>query len=64
MFFFYTVPLIVCILAGIFFFTDKVHRNIALGLVVCILGFVPMLNVLFSCVAIVVLIVIACKNGK
>lgn len=61
MFWFYTIPLLVCILSGIYFFTgDK--KNVALGLVMCILGFVPFFNMFFAMLGIVVLIVMACRN--
>lgn len=61
MFWFYTIPLLACILSGIYFFTGK-KKNIALGLVMCVLGFVPFFNMFFACIGIVVLIVMACKN--
>lgn len=61
MFWFYTIPLLVCILTGIYFFTGE-KKNIALGLVICVLGFTPMLNIVVACIGILVLIVMACKN--
>ena len=61
MFWFYTIPLLVCILTGIYFFTGE-KKNIALGLVLCVLGFTPMLNIVVACIGILVLIVMACKN--
>lgn len=61
MFWFYTIPLLVCILTGIYFFTGE-KNNIALGLVMCVLGFTPMLNIAVACIGILVLIVMACKN--
>ena len=61
MFWFYTIPLLVCILTGIYFFTGE-EKNIALGLVMCVLGFVPFFNMFFACIGILVLIVMACKN--
>ena len=61
MFWFYTIPLLVCILTGIYFFTGE-KKNIALGLVMCVLGFTPMLNIAVACIGILVLIVMACKN--
>lgn len=62
MFWIYTIPLLACILSGVYFFTAQ-RKNIALGLVMCVLGFVPMFNILFACIGIVVLIVMACKNA-
>lgn len=61
MFWFYTIPLLVCILSGVFFFTEK-NKNVAAGLILCILGFVPMLNIAFACIGILVLVFMACKN--
>ena len=61
MFWFYTIPLLICILTGIYFFTGE-KKNIALGLVMCVLGFTPMLNIAVACIGILVLIVMACKN--
>lgn len=61
MFWFYTIPLLVCILSGVYFFTSK-DRNVAAGLILCILGFVPMFNMFFAMLGIVVLIVMACRN--
>lgn len=61
MFWFYTIPLLACILSGIYFFTGE-KKNIALGLVMCVLGFVPFFNMFFAMLGIVVLIVMACKN--
>lgn len=61
MFWFYTIPLLVCILTGVYFFVAQ-RKNVALGLVGCVLGFVPMFNILFACIGIVILIVMACKN--
>lgn len=61
MFWFYTIPLLVCILTGVYFFTGE-KKNVALGLVMCILGFVPFFNMFFAMLGIVVLIVMACKN--
>lgn len=61
MFWFYTIPFLVCILTGIYFFTGE-KKNIALGLVMCVLGFTPMLNIVVACIGILVLIVMACKN--
>lgn len=61
MFWFYTIPLLACILSGIYFFTGE-KKNVALGLVMCVLGFVPFFNMFFACIGIVVLIVMACKN--
>lgn len=61
MFWFYTIPLLACILSGVYFFTGE-KKNVALGLVICVLGFVPMFNILFAYIGIVVLIVMACKN--
>lgn len=61
MFWLYTIPLLGCILTGIYFFTSE-KKNIALGLVMCVLGFVPMFNMFFACIGILVLIVMACKN--
>ena len=61
MFWFYTIPLLVCILTGIYFFTGE-KKNIAMGLVMCVLGFTPMLNIVVACIGILVLIVMACKN--
>ena len=61
MFWFYTIPLLVCILTGIYFFTGE-KKNVALGLVICVLGFTPMINIVVACIGILVLIVMACKN--
>lgn len=61
MFWFYTIPLLACILSGIYFFTGE-KKNVALGLVMCVLGFVPFFNMFFACIGIVVLIVMAYKN--
>lgn len=61
MFWFYTIPLLVCILSGIYFFIGE-KKNVALGLVMCVLGFVPFFNMFFACIGIIVLIVMACKN--
>lgn len=61
MFWFYTIPLLACILSGIYFFTGE-KKNVALGLILCVLGFVPFFNMFFACIGILVLIVMACKN--
>lgn len=61
MFWFYTIPLLVCILTGIYFFTGE-KKNIALGIVMCVLGFVPFFNMFFACIGILVLIVMSFKN--
>lgn len=61
MFWFYTIPLLVCILTGIYFFTGE-KKNVALGLILCVLGFVPFFNMFFACIGIVVLIFMAYKN--
>ena len=60
-FFWYLIPLFVCILSGAYFFTGE-KKNIALGLVMGVLGFVPFFNMFFACIGILVLIVMACKN--
>lgn len=62
MFWFYTIPLMVCILTGIYFFTGE-KKNVAAGLILCILGFVPMVNILFACIGILVLVFMACKSN-
>lgn len=61
MFWFYTIPLLVCILSGAYFFTEK-HKNVAAGLILMVLGFTPLFNIFIACIGIVVLIVMACKN--
>lgn len=55
MFFFYTVPLLVCILTGVAFLT-KDNKNIPLGLLFMVCGLMPIMNILFACVGMGVLI--------
>lgn len=55
MFFFYTIPLLVCIITGVAFFT-KDYKNIPLGLLFIICGLMPFMNILFACVGMAVLI--------
>jgi hypothetical protein len=62
MFWFYTIPLLVCILTGVYFFTGE-KKNIALGLIMCVLGLIPFFNMFFACIGILVLIVMACKGN-
>lgn len=62
MFWLYTIPLLACILSGVYFFTgDK--KNIALGLILCVLGFTPVFNIVVACIGVVVLVFKACKTN-
>ena len=61
MFWFYTIPLLVCILSGIYFFTGE-KKNIAAGLILMVLGFTPLFNIFIACIGLVLLVVMACKN--
>ena len=61
MFWFYTIPLLACILSGIYFFTEK-HKNVAAGLILMVLGFAPLFNIFIACIGLVLLVVMACKN--
>lgn len=62
MFWFYTIPLLACILSGVYFFTAE-KKNIALGLILCVLGFTPVFNIVVACIGIIVLVFMACKTN-
>ena len=60
-FFWYLIPLFVCILSGAYFFTEK-HKNVAAGLILMVLGFTPLFNIFIACIGLTLLVVMACKN--